>query len=81
MTTHPTRAGRPSEQQMLEAARPYLDRIAARMAVEGAEDTSDAELQRTLGGCVLAGAMIRYAEALRASGELWPAIERIRASA
>lgn len=54
----------------LAGARKYRAQIESRLAAERCVDSSDAELERCLGPCVLGPKMVEYAKALRVVGEL-----------
>lgn len=55
---------------LVNAALRYRNQIIGRMQAEGATDTSDSEIVRTLGPCVCGPMLVKYAQALRAVGEL-----------
>lgn len=48
----------------------YGDAVIARMAADGAVDTSDAEIERTLGSCVCGGWLPTLAKEMRRRGLL-----------
>ena len=60
----------PSANPATDGDRRYLSAIAGRMVADNAVDTSDAEIERTLGPCVLGPNLIPMAKRLRDSGEL-----------